>query len=61
MYRLERKERYVMPNILGNRSYPVPTYRWKTIAICEEKQPLEEVMKTMDNRIVNDRAAFEQP
>ncbi len=56
MYYIERKERYVLPNILGNRSFPVYTYRWKIIARCEDKEPLEEMLKTMDKtkyRITN--------
>lgn len=48
MYFLERKERYSMPNILGNCSMPVDTYRWKAIAACEAKEPLEEILKDMD-------------
>ena len=41
MFFLERKERYVLPNILGNRSFPVYTHRWKAVAKCEEREPLE--------------------
>ncbi len=41
MFFLERKEPCVMPNILGNHSFPVPTWRWKQVAVCEEKEPLE--------------------
>lgn len=48
MYFLERKETYTMPNILGNRSFPVATFRWKIIAKCEEKAPLEQIIKQMD-------------
>ena len=48
MYFLERKEPHVMPNILGNRSFPVHTHRWKAIAICEEREPLEEALSGMD-------------
>lgn len=44
MYFLERKEPYSMPNILGNHSFPVKTYRWKTIAICENEAPLREMI-----------------
>ena len=40
MYFLERKEPYAMPNILGNHSFPVHTYRWCQIAVCSEKWPL---------------------
>ena len=48
MYFLERKEPYTMPNILGNHSMPVHTYRWKAIAACEEKEPLEIEFKKID-------------
>lgn len=40
-YRLQRKEAYAAPNILGNHSMPVYTYRWKDIAMCDEAEPLE--------------------
>jgi len=56
MYFLERKEPYAMPNILGNCSMPVHTYRWKAIAVCEEKGPLEKELSKLnkDNyRITN--------
>lgn len=46
MYYLERKERYYMPNILGNTSQPVPTWRWKQVAVCKEKEPLEYLIST---------------
>lgn len=48
MYFLERKERYAMPNILGNHSMPVHTYRWRQIAVCAEKEPLQNAMSAMD-------------
>lgn len=41
MYFLEHKEPYAMPNVLGNHSFPVHTYRWPTIAVSEEKYALE--------------------
>lgn len=50
MYFLERKEPYAMPNILGNCSFPVATFRWKIIAKCEEKAPLEDIIKEMDTK-----------
>ena len=53
MFFLERKETYYMPNILGNASQPVPTYRWKQIAVCEEKEPLEKFVVSKDYRIVS--------
>lgn len=40
-YRLQRKERFVLPNILGNHSMPVYTHRWKDIAIAETIDALE--------------------
>jgi len=50
MYFLERKEPYAMPNILGNCSMPVHTYRWKAIAVCEELEPLLEELKKLNSR-----------
>lgn len=44
-YRLQRREEVAMPNILGNHSMPVYTYRWKDIAACDERDPLEEMMR----------------
>lgn len=44
MYFLERKEPCTMPNILGGHSMPVHTYRWKQIAVCEQREPLEELL-----------------
>ena len=41
-YHLQRRERAVLPNVLGNHSMPVYTYRWKTIAVCDEREPLED-------------------
>lgn len=46
-YRLQRKEQFVLPNILGNRSMPVYTYRWKDIAIGESIEALESVYPTI--------------
>lgn len=40
-YRLQHKERFVSPNILGNHSMPVYSYRWRDIAVCDELEPLE--------------------
>jgi len=50
MYFLERKERYSMSNVLGNHSMPVDTYRWEAVATCEDKEPLEEILKDMDKQ-----------
>ena len=46
MYFLEHKEPYAMPNILGNHSFPVHTYRWRAIAISNEKYELENLIPT---------------
>ena len=46
-YRLQRKTAYSMPNILGNRSYPLPTYRWKDIAASDDLNQLIEIMQNM--------------
>ena len=40
-YRLQRKERYVLPNTLGGTSQPVYTYRWKDIATSDDRDLLE--------------------
>lgn len=45
-YRLQRKERYAMANILGNHSMPVHSYRWKDIAASSN---LEELKKHLPN------------
>lgn len=50
MYFLEHKEPYAMPNILGNHSFPVHTYRWRTIAVSEEKYALENLIPTDKRR-----------
>ena len=40
-YRLQRKEQAVMPNILGNHSFPVYSTRWRDIAGADDKAALE--------------------
>lgn len=45
MYCLERKEPHVIPNILGNHSMPVHTYRWKQLYLSEDKEYLESMVK----------------
>ena len=44
-YRLQRKETYVKANILGNRSFPVYTYRWKDIAVSNDRGALEAILQ----------------
>lgn len=45
MFCLERKESCVMPNILGNHSMPVHTYRWKQLLLSEDREHLENMVK----------------
>ena len=45
-----------MPNILGNRSFPVHTYRWKDIAASDDRAALEKLMpNSKDYRIEDTR------
>lgn len=53
MFFLEKKEKCVMPNILGNCSQPVYTWRWKQIAVCETKEPLEKYCISNEYRIIS--------
>ena len=48
MFFLERKEPVAIPNVLGNTSQPVHTYRWKAIYTCPERWPLEALLRHMD-------------
>lgn len=48
MFFLERKELVAIPNVLGNTSQPVHTYRWKAIYTCPERWPLEALLRHMD-------------
>lgn len=59
MYFLEQKEPYSMPNILGNCSFPVKTWRWKQIAVCKTREPLEKLISGKDlsqYRIISNEA-----
>ena len=61
MYFLERKENYTMPNILGNHSMPVKTWRWKQVAVCESRKPLDEIIprgKERDYRIITNSTDY---
>lgn len=59
MYFLERREPVVRPNILGNKSFPVETYRWKAIYVCPERWPLEDILSKLDRK--NYRIISNQP
>lgn len=43
-YRLQRKESVAMPNVLWNRSFPVYSYRWKDVAVSDNRKLLEELI-----------------
>ena len=48
VYFLEHREPIARPNILGNSSQPVHTYRWKAIYYCAERRPLEDMLSKLD-------------
>ena len=53
-YRLQRKQQYVLPNVLGNHSFPVYTFRWKDIAMSDDKRALEDMaLNGADYRIID--------
>lgn len=53
-YRLQRKEPYTMPNVLGNHSMPVKTYRWKDIAVSSDFEALKKYLpNSPDYRIID--------
>ena len=43
-YRLQRKEKIARPNVLGNRSFPIYTYRWVDVAISDDIRALKAIM-----------------
>ena len=43
-YRLQRQEQVAMPNILGNHSLPVYTYRWRDVAASDDYGELLKLM-----------------
>lgn len=55
-YRLQRKTQRVMPNVLGNHSFPVYTYYWKDIAVSDDLMALKRLMPNdKDYRIEDTR------
>ena len=55
-YRLQYREHVARPNVLGNHSFPVHTYRWKDIAASDDRAALEKIMPNdKDDRIVDTR------
>ena len=60
-YRLQRKEAFSMPNVLGNHSMPVKTYRWKDIAVSEDLEALKKHLpQSPDYRIIDVLGGAEQ-
>ncbi len=53
-YRLQRKEPYVMPNVLGGHSFPVYTHRWVDIAISDDLNALMEIKPNDENYRIED-------
>lgn len=44
-YRLQRKEPYTMPNILGNHSMPVQTFRWRDVVLSNDLESLKRTVR----------------
>lgn len=59
-YRLQRRERFVIPNIVGNRSMPVYSYRWKDILASDSKEALLKYMPDSKNYRIEDTRKFEK-
>ena len=49
-YRLQIKESIHHPYVIGNRSYPYPTFRWKDIAVSDDLEALKKCMTMKDDR-----------
>lgn len=58
-YRLQKKEPWAMPNILGNRSFPVHTYRWVDIVASDSKEALENIRPKGDDYRIEDTRKYE--
>lgn len=56
-YRLQRKEPYAMPNILGNHSFPVHTHRWRDVAISDDKEALLAMIRDESKYRIEDTLA----
>lgn len=57
-YSLQRKERFVIPNTLGNCSFPVYTYRWKDVAMSNDRKLLEADMPNDKDYRIEDRCPW---
>lgn len=58
-YRLQRKEQFVLPNVVGNRSMPVYSYRWKDILVSDSKDELTKYMPDNENYRIEDTRKYE--
>ena len=58
-YRLQKKVRVAMPNILGNHSMPVYTYRWKDIYASDSKAELEAILPKGNEYRIEDTRPYE--
>ena len=58
-YRLQTKETVARPNILGNHSCPVITYRWKDVAASDDRSELEKIMPNNREYRIEDTSPFE--
>lgn len=56
-YRLQVKEPIARPNILGNHSFPVHTYRWKDIAASDDYNALLPYLVNDGNHRIEDTQA----
>ena len=59
-YRLQRKEPIARPNILGNHSFSVYTFRWKDIAASDDRTALEKLMPNNNDYRIEDTRPNEE-
>lgn len=53
-YRLQRRETLVRPNVLGNHSMPVHSYRWKDVACSDDREALVEMAAGREHYRIED-------
>ena len=49
-----------MPNILGNHSMPVKTYRWVDIAASDSREALQEMVKNNKEYRIEDTRPYQK-
>ena len=59
-YRLQRREKCAMPNILGNHSFPVHTWRWRDVAVSDDKAGLELMMPNGEDYRIEDTEPWKE-